>query len=53
MDPYIYEHRNFIMDNKKVPKEAQFWNCDGPLFYETFEIEENKVPSEFQNFASR
>ena len=45
-----------MIDNRKVQKtylEAKFWNSEGTLFYETFKIEENKVPLESQNFASR
>ena len=56
MDSYFKEQIKLIIDNKKVQKtflEAQFLNCKGNIYFDTFKIEVNKVPSEFPNFASR
>ena len=56
MDPHFYKQMKYIMEFKKVWKtylEEQFRNSENILFDKTFKIEEKKVPSEFQNFASR
>ena len=38
---------------QKCYLEAKFQNSEGTLFSPIFKVEENKVPSEYWNFASK